>query len=62
MSMKYRTYKELEDKSPAVTQDDLDAAMQAFLSSGGTVQSLDSNDKEFRKQQKAVTTKNVRFK
>lgn len=60
--MKNRSYKELEDKGSPISVDELEAAKAAFLSSGGTVQSVDFDEKKFRKQRESVSTYNFRYR
>jgi len=60
--MKNRSYKELEYKPAAISEQELEAAKLAFLASGGTVQRVDTNEKQFHKQRESVKTHNFRVR
>lgn len=52
--MKNRSYKELEEKKPPISDSDIEDAKARFLSSGGTVQVVDEDSRKSRKQKQAV--------
>ena len=60
--MKNRSYRELEDKPAAISEQELEAAKSAFLASGGTAQRVDTNEKQFHKQRESVKTHNFRVR
>lgn len=50
-----RNYKSLEEKKPALTAEELEQARAAFLSSGGTVQSVHECERKSRKTKKIIS-------
>lgn len=58
--MPKRTYKELVEV-PALSEADLESAMQRFMATGGNIQIVDEDVREVRKQRNAAIKKGTRY-